>query len=364
MRRSTWLFLASLFCGYSVFAAIVSALFTSISGVSLWSLERDATANFAYIVAMNLVLWGGWAVFAPAIIWLGRRVPLERAHWRRALAIHAPASLLVTTGHLVWVGSGRFLLQRAFGADAQWWPTVWDAFFRTVDFELPVYWAILGAHQSIAYYRRLRAREFHSARLETRLVEAQLQALQQQLHPHFLFNTLHAISALVHRDPDMADMMLERLADLLRLTLRSSGVREIPLHQELEYLRAYLAIEQVHFGDRLTIEIAIDAAAVDVLVPTLILQPVVENAIRHGLEPKTGPAMLTVGARVEHNSLRLSICDNGIGLRDQRGGHGIGLSNTRSRLQRLYGSEDALRLMDNPRGGVIVDIRLPVRRIG
>ena len=124
-----------------------------------------------------------------------------------------------------------------------------------------------------------------SARLETRLMESQLQALQQQLHPHFLFNTLHAISTLVHRDPDKADLMIERLSDLLRITLRKVGVQEVELAEELEYLRAYLDIEQVHFGNRLRIEYRIDAAAMDVLVPTLILQPLVENAIRHGLEP-------------------------------------------------------------------------------
>lgn len=352
---------AAIFGGYSVFAAIVSALFTRFSGVSLWSLERDATANLPYILAMNLLLWGGWVMFAPVIIWLARRVRFERGRWRRAFAIHAPASLLITSGHLLWVGSGRFVLQRAFGVDVEWWPTVWDAFFRTLDFELPVYWAIVGGQHVVEYARRLRTREVRGARLETRLVEAQLQALQQQLHPHFLFNTLHAISSLVHRDPDMADEMLERLADLLRLTLRSSDVQEIPLLDELDYVRAYLAIEQVHFGDRLAVEIAVDAGATSALVPTLILQPLVENAVRHGLEPKTGAVALAISARIEGDLVKLAIRDNGVGLRNGTPRQGIGLTNTESRLRRLYGARASVKIRNISTGGVMVEVELPFR---
>ena len=361
MKRSTWILVAALFVGYSVCAALVSALFTAFSGVSLWSLEQDATANFSYILAMNLILWGGWVMFAPAIVWLARRVRFERGRWRRAIAIHAPASLIITSAHLLWVGSGRFALQRAFGVDAEWWPTVWDAFFRTLDFELPVYWAIVGSQHAVEYARRLRGRDVRAARLETRLVEAQLQALQQQLHPHFLFNTLHAISSLLHRDPDLADAMLERLADLLRLTLRSAGVQEIPFHDELDYVRAYLAIEQVHFGDRLTIEIAVDAAAASALVPTLILQPLVENAVRHGLEPKTGAVVLAVSARIEHDVMVLSIRDNGVGLQNGLRRSGIGLTNTQSRLRRLYGARGSVNIRNHPAGGVVADVTLPFR---
>ena len=361
MKPATWPMVVALFCGYSAFAAIVSALFTAFSGVSLWSLEADATANFSYILAMNLLLWGGWVVFAPAIIWMAKRVRFDRGHWRRALAIHVPASLLVTSGHLLWVGTARFSLQRLFGVDVEWWPTVWDAFFRTLDFELPIYWAIVGAYHAVEYYRRLRAREVQAARLETRLVEAQLLALQQQLHPHFLFNTLHAVSSLVHSDPDMADAMLERLADLLRLTLRSTGRREIPLREEIDYVQAYLAIEQVHFGDRLRVEIAIDAAATDALVPTLILQPLVENAIRHGLEPKVGAGTLMVAARVEGASLVLSVRDTGLGFRAGAQRHGIGLTNSRSRLERLYGAAGSLDASDHPDGGAVAQVTLPFR---
>ncbi|MGE5865501.1 MAG: sensor histidine kinase [Rhizobacter sp.] len=146
-------------------------------------------------------------------------------------------------------------------------------------------------------------------------MQSQLQALQQQLHPHFLFNTLHAISTLVHHDPEKADAMIERLSDLLRVTLRKVGVQEVELAQELAYVRAYLDIEQIHFGDRLRIEYRIDAAALDVLVPTLLLQPLVENAVRHGLEPLIRPGTLTIEARADGDTLWLRVRDDGTGCR-------------------------------------------------
>ena len=225
-----------------------------------------------------------------------------------------------------------------------------------------VYWALVGLQHAVDYYRQARAREVRSARLETRLMESQLQALQQQLHPHFLFNTLHAISTLVHRDPEKADLMIERLSDLLRITLRKVGVQEVELAEELEYLRAYLDIEQVHFGNRLRIEYRIDAAAMDVLVPTLILQPLVENAIRHGLEPMVRPGTLSIEAQADGDTLWLRVRDDGAGLpKNWKRREGVGLTNTRSRIDRLYGEQAALTVRENPGGGVLVDIYIPLR---
>jgi two-component system, LytTR family, sensor kinase len=363
VSRPSWLLAIVVCSAYSVFAALVSVWFTGMTGVSLWSLEADATATFPYILSINLVLWGGWALFAPLVFWLGRRFRFDREGWRRAAAIHIPAALVVTSAHLLLVGSGRFMLQRAFGVEAAWWPTVWDAFFRTLDFELPMYWVFVGGQHAIDYYRQSKARELRSAHLETRLMESQLQALQQQLHPHFLFNTLHAISSLVHRDPDKADLMIERLSDLLRITLRKVGVQEVELAEELEYLTAYLDIEQIHFGDRLRIEYRIDAAAMDVMVPTLILQPLVENAIRHGLEPMVRAGTLTIEAQADGDTLWLRVRDDGAGLpKSWTRREGVGLTNTRSRLDRLYGESAAITVRDNAGGGVRVDIYLPLRR--
>jgi sensor histidine kinase YesM len=271
----------------------------------------------------------------------------------------------VTCGHIVFVATARFALQTLWGVAAEWGPSVRDAFFRTLDFELPVYFALIGLQHAVDYYRESRRREVAAAHLETRLVEAQLEALQRQLHPHFLFNTLHAISALVHRDPDRADLMIERLSDLLRVTLHRVGTQEVTLSEELDYLRVYLDIEQVHFGSRLEIEYRIDAHALDALVPYLILQPLAENAIRHGLEPRAGTGRLTVTARVDDDVLQLAVIDNGRGMPAATlsiVNKGVGLSNTRSRLERLYGDHGRLLVGESTGGGVTVQITLPLQR--
>ncbi len=361
--RALWLLLVAICAGYAVFAASVSVGFTAIYGLSRWTLKPDTTAIFPYLVLVNLVVWVGYALLAPVIFWLGRRFRFDRVGWRTALAVHVPASLVITALHLVGVATWRFYLQGVRGGEPVWSTTVVDAFFRTLDQELPVYWAIIGLQHAVDYAQQARAREVRAARLETRLMESQLQALQQQLHPHFLFNTLHAISTLVHRDPDKADMMIERLSDLLRITLRKVGVQEVELAEELEYVRAYLDIEQVHFGSRLRIEYRIDAAAMDVLVPTLILQPLVENAIRHGLEPTVRDGTLSIEAQADGDSLSLRVRDDGAGLPENwQRREGVGLANTRSRLDRLYGEAAALTVRGNPGGGVLVEVYVPLRR--
>ena len=361
--RAWWPILIAICAVYAIFASVVSVGYTATYGLSRWTLRPDTPAIFPYLVLMNLVVWVGFAMWTPVIFWLGRRFRFDAHGWKTALAIHLPASLVITSVHLTLVASWRYYLQGLRGGDPIWVDTVLDAFFRTVDQILPVYWAIIGLQHTVDYARQARSRELRAARLETRLVQSQLQALQQQVHPHFLFNTLHAISTLVHRDPDRADAMIERLSDLLRITLRKIGVHEVELAEELEYLRAYLDIEQVHFGARLRVEFRIDAAALDVLVPTLILQPLVENAIRHGLEPNVRGGELTIEAQADGDTLWLRIKDNGVGLPKNRlRREGVGLANTRSRLDRLYGEQAALTIRDNPGGGVLVDIYVPLRR--
>ena len=361
--RALWLLLIGICAAYAVFASLVSVGYTAIYGISRWTLKPDTTAIFPFLVLINLVQWVGYALWVPVIFWLGRRFRFDRHGWMRALAVHAPASLLITSVHLAVVGLWRYYLQGVRGGDPALVNTILDAFFRTVDQTLPVYWAIIGLQHAVDYYRQARAREVRAARLETRLIESQLQALHQQLHPHFLFNTLHAISSLVHRDPDKADLMIERLSDLLRITLRKVGAQEVEMAEELEYLRAYLDIEQIHFGARLRIEYRIDAAALDALVPTLILQPLVENAIRHGLEPLVRGGTLTIEAQGDGDTLWLRVRDDGAGFaKDRPRRDGVGLANTKSRLDRLYGEQAALTIRENPGGGVLVDIYIPLRR--
>ena len=192
------------------------------------------------------------------------------------------------------------------------------------------------------YYRESRDRAVRASQLETRLVEAQLATLQQQLHPHFLFNTLHAISSLMHRDVDAADRTLVRLSDLLRLTLERLGQQEVTLEAELDFLRMYLEIERTRFADRLIVRFDIQPEASEVLVPTLLLQPLVENAIKHGVARKSGPGHIDVTARREHDKLLMEVRDDGVGLSEdsltalQKG---IGVSTTHARLKHLFGAD-------------------------
>ena len=219
------------------------------------------------------------------------------------------------------------------------------------------YWAIVGLSHAVLYYRESKDRALRTAQLETRLVEAQLKTLQQQLHPHFLFNTLHAISALMHRDVEAADRTLMRLSDLLRLTLENIGQQEIPLQAELDFLAKYLQIEQTRFADRLVVRFDVQPETLDTLVPNLILQPLVENAIKHGVAKKTGPGHIDISARREGDKLRMEVRDDGVGLSEdaltalQKG---IGVSTTRARLQHLFGADCRFEFHRQPSGLSVV----------
>ena len=224
---------------------------------------------------------------------------------------------------------------------------------------IPIYWVVVSIVHALTYYRRSQERERKALELESRLTDAKLQALRMQLQPHFLFNTLNAISTLVHRDPRAADEMIANLSELLRATLDTSDP-EIPLRQELDFLDRYLEIQQVRFGERLRIEKEIDATALDAQVPTLILQPLVENAVRHGIEPQTTGGLVRIVARHEGDSLCLRVHDNGMPSKPgPKSREGIGLPNTRARLQEMYGNLGRLTLTSASEGGFTVDLEIP-----
>ena len=242
--------------------------------------------------------------------------------------------------------------------------------FRTIIYNSSesygVYALLLLLHHSVNYYKRFREGELRASHLETRLARAQLQALKMQLHPHFLFNTLHSISALVHKDPEAADRMIARLGDFLRLTLENSGAQEVTLEKELAFLRCYLEIERIRFHDRLTTRVDVDPRALDSLVPNLILQPIVENAIRHGVAPRSTPGHVEILAKQNDGTLRIEVKDNGPGLppnqsgiQGSREGQGVGLANTRARLEQLYGTAHRFELTNGARGGLVVTLEIP-----
>jgi LytS/YehU family sensor histidine kinase len=230
------------------------------------------------------------------------------------------------------------------------------------------YAVVALAWHAATYSSDLRERELRAAQLESELTRSRLQLLKSQLQPHFLFNTLNTVSGLMRDDVRGARVMLSRLAELLRTALDRFDAQEVPLSEELELVQQYLDIQAVRFGDRLTVRLDVDDAAADALVPSFLLQPVVENAIRHGVEAQTERGEIAIAARVggtaERERLLIEVRDNGPGLRGgaPRGDRaGVGLENTRARLRQLYGDAQRLTLADAPGGGTSVVIELPLR---
>jgi sensor histidine kinase YesM len=261
-------------------------------------------------------------------------------------------------GRFGGTGSGSFFMPFSMG------PPTALIIINMSTLQLPTFWAVLGIAHALVFYRRAKDRERRSIELEARLNQSRLQALRMQINPHFLFNTLNSISSLVYDQPRTADEMIGSLSDLLRLTLSTSHRQEITLREELDFLGQYLFIEQTRFGDRLKIEKSIEPAALDTIVPNLILQPLVENAFKHGIEAQLGPGVIQINARRAGESLLLEVADNGRGLTGAAGGppaEGVGLTNTRARLRGLYRDRASLEYGPRPEGGFRVVVRIPWR---
>ena len=244
-------------------------------------------------------------------------------------------------------------LKTAFGGSFQWYYLV--------------YWLIVGMYAAYDYAKVSRERQVRTAELERLLAVSRLNTLRSQLHPHFLFNTLNAISAQVERNPRSARRMLEQLGSLLRLSLEHADEQEIPLQKELAFLEQYLALQKVRFEDRLDVEMSIEPGMLSCLVPTFVLQPLVENAIKHGIASRTARGLVRISAWRQNSTLRLQVINDGPGLPD--GWHlethqGVGLCNTIERLEHLYGSAHQFSIADRADGGVSVDVGLPLRAAG
>lgn len=307
-----------------------------------------------------------WAFGTVLVLWLADRFPVEGRLWRRNLPLHllfATAFVIVISGFFQII---HFNLMSAPGRHYDPAQTLrWIIYNSSENYG--IYGLLVLLNQVFRYYRRYREGELRSSRLQTQLTQAQLEALKMQLQPHFLFNTLHSISALLHRDPDAADRMIARLGDFLRLTLENSGEQEVSLQKELEFLTCYLEIERVRFQDRLTTSVEVEPAALDVPVPNLILQPIVENALRHGIAQTRGPGRVEISAKRENSALRIRVRDNGPGLAaitrpDDGLKEGLGLSNTRARLEQLYGAAHRFELENAPGGGLLVTLEIPAAK--
>lgn len=306
-------------------------------------------------LALALADWYSWAALFPVMLWLAQRFSFGRRNWRRSLLVHLPAGVALSVLKLLIEVS----LARALDGGRP--RAVQITQFSSTLF---TYFAILGVVFAVAYYRRAREHELRAAQLASQLAEAQLSALRMQLHPHFLFNTLHAVSSLMRKDVEAADRMIVRLGDLLRLTLEEAGARETPLRREMELLERYLEIEQIRFRDRLQAQIEIEPETLDARVPGLILQPLVENAIRHGIAPRSAPGRITIRSWREDGWLRLQVSDNGAGLSATQLAtleEGVGLGNTRARLRQLYGENQSFELSGSEGGGLTASLSLPFR---
>ncbi|MCE9666438.1 histidine kinase [Myxococcus stipitatus] len=334
---------------------LADALIT-VSQVQLLQRIGEAKVSDGELWRMSLASSLLWVPITVMCLRLSERVPLVRARLGRALAVHLGALLLVVVGRAGFV----VLTQESIG----WYermPRVADVLAQSVvNNLLPFILLTAGAH-ALGLARRAHVRQRRADQLQAQLAEARLQALASQLRPHFLFNALNAVASLVHVDPDAAERMLARLGDLLRHGLDSHGRQEVTLREELDALAPYLDIERVRFGPRLSVTYDVPPEVLEARVPYLALQPLVENAIRHGLAPRAEPGRIDIRAERDGGTLCLRVQDDGVGPPAQvapRGG-GVGLSNLRARLTTLHGARATLALRPASPRGTVVEVRVP-----
>ena len=345
----------------------VLGVLTGLQAYNYIALTAEHKQPLNVLLGLNLTYWWSWALLVPAVLWISRQYRFERETWRQAALLHILGVVVITAAHVALATSSRgivlkALTDRPFGP-SDWWMYFQNRFFLNFDWEMMTYWALVAFVNALDYHRESQERELVGVQLQAQLAEAQLEALQRQLHPHFLFNTLNTISALMHRDVHAADEMLVQLSDLLRLTLDRVGTQQVSLKDEVDFLRKYLEIEQTRFGDRLQVNIDVEPEVLDAPVPNLILQPLVENALRHGVGPRVGKGRIDVSARQSGDVLTLTVQDNGVGLSPDKldAFHsGVGLSNTRSRLENLYGDRHRFDFQTPAGGGLLVTIVIPL----
>jgi two-component sensor histidine kinase len=317
---------------------------------------------FGDVLSSEMTLNALWIPLTVMIFFLSSRFPLGRGNWQKHAIVHACACAAVVLARALAI----YALDPVLGFYDHP-PRLGDVVIHSIYNNLFFYWLQAGVAHAVDLSRRERAREVAEAELQADVTRAELHALKAQLHPHFLFNTLHSISALVHDDPDAADRMIARLSDLLRHVLDSGHAQKVSLDDELHCLSPYVEIEKVRFGDRLTIAMDVEPGTRDALVPHLVLQPLVENAVRHGIAPRSAPGRVVVEARRDGALLRLEVRDDGVGLAagaDTGVTRGLGLATTRARLKRLYGADQGLELHANAEGGVSATLTVPFQRRG
>lgn len=353
-----------IFLGWTAFA-----FFFALQGYT-GNLYLGQTNSFWSLVAVWLISGYAWLILMPVVLFISKRFTIKGKQTGQNLIIHLGAAIVLSLIHLSLIVIFRHLFLRGFGAPFTFTETFQRLLLSNVNFDFLVYWILVGVLHFREINRRYLEREKETAQfalqtsqLETRLAQSQLNILKMQLHPHFLFNTLNSISVLMRDDVKSANNMLVRLSELLRFALKSGNIQEIPLKEEIEFIRNYLEIEQIRFQDRLTVDFKIESETLDAKVPNLILQPVIENAIRHGIAPMPKAGKVSITSSLRNGTVELCVADNGAGISDLKTvSNGIGLQNTRERLERLYGKRHEFEIVSERNRGFSVKIVIPYQR--
>lgn len=357
-----------------------SCTFIGVSYFVIWKLQLASQGiDVSWTRAWReILLWNCWGLMWPLVLKITHRLPFSRKGPKWNLLVHLPASLIIPFLFYglylliaaLLLGMGQLATEppldlATIGADSR--RRLFSFYFSGTGLILGflLYGSFVAIAYARAYYKSFRAEELKNLQLKTQLMQAELHALKMQLHPHFLFNTLNSISALLQTDVKAADNMLTRLGDFWRLTLEHANRMKVTLEEEVQFITCYLDIEQLRFADRLTLQYDIADELKAMLVPNLILQPLVENALRYGIAKRMAPGWIRIRAQRNQGHLCLEVQDSGPGW-DQRSGlngtngEGVGLSNTRARLEQLYGKDQRLHYENVEEGGFLVRVELPL----
>lgn len=344
---------------------IVTSAWAAVAAVSVAQIyiARAALGEpppLAPLLALELPVWFWWVLLTVPIVMLSRRFPLDRSRIFASVVVHGLTAIVVAVSAVTF----QMLWYQAFnpyplgGSSVSTW--FWQYFRQYFVVGFMIYWATVGVYHAFTNYVLFRQREIEAARAKEQLGEARLQALRMQLHPHFLFNTLNSIAALLETEPARARMMIAQLADLLRAPLRRDLPNAVPLRDEIRLVEQYLEIEQVRFGSRLAVHMQIESDTRPACVPTFLFQPLVENAIRHGIAHQECGGSIWISATRVNGTLVIHVQDDGPGMRIPPV-EGVGLGNTRRRLEEMYGRDQSLEFCRRPGGGLDVRVEFPFR---
>jgi signal transduction histidine kinase len=344
-------------------SATSTSFFAALIAAGLYSTD-ERTLSFQRAFFWQASIYFLWAIFVPVTIWAGKKFRLERGKWTDPFPAYLLFGILLILLHATFtVVVTPLFLPAQIGERTTSFSDFVTLLLARLPIDILIYWAIVGAIYAAEYYSKFNEREQTAIQLEARLAQAHLQTLKMQLNPHFLFNTLQTINVLINKDAEAASRVTILLGDLLRKTLSRANLQEVKLRDELELVKDYFAIEQIRFSDRLTVEYDIVPEALDCLLPDLLLQPLVENALKHGIAPRPGAGKISIKAYLIAAHLILEVIDDGVGLKDDwqnPAKNGIGLANARARLQELYKGNHRFSIEPNKWGGVSIEIQIPV----